>query len=890
MISAQSVTNANLDERWVGVPPYSFFDRTRRAFIEPEERPKFERDRTAFLCDMFYRGKHRVFLSRLDGWWKESTKKSIFFPENYFGYLVDSNVREITRSRVEFIYRAGKDSANAEWAARAASSIVQYYQRQLFTEEFRQGIARRAQLHSTVGVYVWWDSEAGPTKTEPITQTSMVKPAPDAYSCEGCGASGPADSLIPAEQVNGTMGEMAEGQEPPATPGTSLCPDCGSDQVGITEVPEIPVEEQIGEQTRPLGDVRIEPVPIYEITVNGGARGVKSGLICLERDRAIDRGHVESKFPGRPLKVAQSADGRAFQSRGRDYQRRLEGTFGGTQNDRTGTIDDSQYRNVELTETWLLPEAYADYRASSDMELFPESGLMIRAGQRLTELFPNGLKITRSGETHLEWRDEDLRRHWRFFKFKQFSESFWGRGVEDGIALQIMLNEVNSLLVSNLMTNEMPTTLVNSLIIKNLEALASPSKVISYETIPEGVSPDLIFKQFPGTPLNASAYGFPTAIKQSMQNVFGAFSVQSGEAGAENMKTATAWSVAQDNALAAAAVFLGLLAEGYLGVIEAILDLYRENATEERTVEIEGDYALIEQVTLSGADIPVDLEVAVKPGSYMPRQEFQRRDDWNQYYEWEGNYIATHGGPPPPGVAADAEERYGVTAGGMEHLIGARVAKMNLEAVREQLPQIMQMLPMLAEARLANVAMQAEQAVAQAGEIAAHQQEVADSEGTPAPMMPAPPDPAMAVAQAEAQLQTPDGIASLIEDYLQQAPGAKGKIRVQPDKHVAMATWIENYLNTDKGLEEDPIISAWLQLRIANHYAAMAEQTATRQGPMAMVQQQLMGPAQGPGGEEDSSGEKPSKKGPQGGPNRDKAREKQGQKPSTARKPSNSKG
>lgn len=832
-----------------------FIREVKNQFREAERLPKLERDRTAYLCDMFYRGKHRVFLSPIDGWYKEIKPKpgqaSIYHPENYFGALTDSNVTEIIRSQPAFVVRATKERERDAMGARALTGVAEHYQRQFFNETFKQSIAKRVQLHGTVGVYVYWDKEAGPEIEYEITEEVLTKVGDDGFVCTNpeCGANGPVDAVV----TPGMLG--LEGEDPDLP----MCPECGS-EARIIEQPEIPQVSVLGRDKYKAGDISLEQVPIYELNTNSAARCERingrtrfRSFNWLNRTRIIDIAQGLRMFPGTESKWRAAGAGLSTSDqRGNYYQQRLERTSGGTENDRTGYGTADSNRQVEYQEDWLMPDVLAQYgTAAIRHQLYdaPDAP-WIEEGQTLEELFPNGMKICSSGEQIFAIKPEDARKHWRFFKWKHDPESFWGIPVVDAVPLQILLNESNSLITTNNMANETPRLVYNRLAIKRAELFSNPTAAIPIDVLPENMTARDVIMPLPSMSLGAGAYARPQDIRRAMQLIFGAaFLGASGEPGGENMRTASAWSIAQERALQRAAMIMSLLSESYGGTLEIVLRLFHENAEEERYISISGDYAEQEVLALTGSQLPVDFEITVKKGTSVPRADYQLRDDWDQFSQWEAQYIGSHGGiPPPPAILRQAAERYGVTTAASAVTVAGRAARRVLEGLRALAANPEQIVQQAAQAQMLQLQQQ---------------------------MMAVPPEAAAMMlathmSAMQEQMQTPEGQAALILGWIDSDPSQYGlRIRKIGDKHLEMASWFEDWLNTDDGLNAEPIMVAMVEGRTAAHYSAMAE----KQAQLSAMQQQAMMAANAPmmaaavaaSAEQQDSGEG----GEQSGPTRD---------------------
>jgi hypothetical protein len=106
-------------DRYKGITPEQFLTNLARQFRQAESTAKMERDRAMYLSDMFYRGKHRVSLTRA-GWYREDPQRKdapdFWYPENYFRVLLDGNVTQMVRAQGEFRVRAPIQSRKSAMA------------------------------------------------------------------------------------------------------------------------------------------------------------------------------------------------------------------------------------------------------------------------------------------------------------------------------------------------------------------------------------------------------------------------------------------------------------------------------------------------------------------------------------------------------------------------------------------------------------------------------------------------------------------------------------------------------------------------------------------------------------------------------------------------------
>jgi hypothetical protein len=492
-----------------------------QSYIDAERIAKYERDATAYKADQFYMGHQQLFQAD-DGWWYPIEDGELYWIVNIFAYHVRANAKEFARSRPELIFRAMDRSFRAESAARAATAWWNHVDQQFFTESFLQREAKRMQCHGGAWRYVWWNPAGGEVRQKPRLTPTEVPVSPAATSCRMCGTTGPPEAF-------------------PIDPALH-CPDCGNMNLDIQPEQTTPALEPDGSQiTYPIGDIIIEQPDGFEMWTQSTARDINDA-VWFRRDRRVDRAKVAYLYPGKKLRpYVQST----YNDRGPMYQRRTERSHGGADKGVETLMDMTSMREVEFIEDWFRPEAYFNYTVPLDADpmdpayILP-NGVPMTPGQSLTDVFPDGFRLVRSGDELLDIVAENPHECLEYIAYDILPGRFWGKGIEDAIPVQENYNETMSLLFTNMMNCDSPVTLYDQSIIKNPGRPGSPNRQIAVGERPPNSRLSDAMVTLPGVALPNEVWNFLRNLKEDMQLIFGAFSTFSGSPDV-NVDTATVW-------------------------------------------------------------------------------------------------------------------------------------------------------------------------------------------------------------------------------------------------------------------------------------------------------------------------------------------------------------
>ncbi len=108
---------------------------------------------------------------------------------NLIGFYSDNIKAKWTQSRPDIVWRPASDTDQQQGAAKAATRIHDYYDRKLYTQNFRQNEAGLAQCGKYARYYFVSDKRKRKAR-KPILEESEVSIGDDTFFCPDCGESG----------------------------------------------------------------------------------------------------------------------------------------------------------------------------------------------------------------------------------------------------------------------------------------------------------------------------------------------------------------------------------------------------------------------------------------------------------------------------------------------------------------------------------------------------------------------------------------------------------------------------------------------------------------------------------------------------------------------------
>lgn len=785
---------------------------------------------------LFYEGRQYGEWDETDGEFIDAvpTKRNNFYIDNHFSWLIDSSQKEWARSKTKLVARPLFDSPENSGKARIATDVLAAEQNRLRDPVDHQGEGLTGAMCGVYARYTAFDIKAGNVKGKiPQYEKKQVQLAAGYSHCLDCGiADGQAmeASGYPMDQY-GAMGQASaqtpEGfpaqlgqaqpqaqqqlapQQPPQRPqqpqldpggiaGTEgigespMCPQCGSPNVEVAPPVISEIDQLTGHKEVNAGQtVTWDPDP-FQWRVHPRARKGKistSPYILWERDLLTCE--VEAAFPNFDAKKMSTQSNK--QETSQRYPHELERSAGNvsapysTQRSYQNEEDDS----ITVTQVWEDLVTYQNVVLEKDLQL--NNGRSIPAGIPLGQLFPDGICYIMVGSQLLDVWGENKNKHWVIGCYRVLPNSFWGRGVEDGVQDQKLLNDVYNLMVAYLRYLGTPTGIGNAISgLDNNDFSGIPGENTWVESWPPEVALTNAFTFIQPPTMHSEIMAFLEDRKRSIQAKIGSFSNISGAPDVDN-STATGIKIMRESAIALVAMALDLKGQVDKEWGEQVLEIDQENWIFPHPVQISDEYGTVETKWFEGCDIKGELQVSYDKGSVTPRSEIEKRMDLTEglnVLDAAGIPMAPFNEQVPPEVRVLIADAFAIPFNADKYRQAERVAKI----LCDQLIELVQGYAGAAE---------------QAG---------------------IPQEPGM-------DGQAPPAMTFIMEQLpeVQQAL-AEVPLEALMYDNVAMMQYIKRWFNRDEGLFAPPIVKAVMRARYKEHMQAMVE--AAQMEGMAQVQMQ----------------------------------------------------
>lgn len=624
----------------------------------------------------FYRGNQYGFWDDEAGTYQavESTPKRRFYTVNFFSGYIDATQKEWSRAKAELNVHPASDEAEAMGAARCASNILAYYQRKLRGPDARQREGLNAALVGTYFRYTYFDPTAGSKSVQlPITEPQEIQLSGPGYACNDCGSNGAQEDMMP----HPTMGVA--------------CPDCGSGNMAPIDPVTMQTQAVTGYQSMPLGDIVTEDPDAFETRVHSMARcGDVTTSPWLLRHRRVFKPLLEQTFPGLNFDtLGQNDDANNFGVR---FQKKLERQANGMApdfwDDQYGGTGSDDNDTATLYQCWLDKVCYANWVLDTPVDT--TTGQVIPAGVPLGEIFPDGLYFAMVSGCLLDVRNENKNDHWVAGVYRVFPGSFWGRGVEDAIPQQKLMNDAYNLYVDYLKYCSAPTILYNSLIVDGGQLSGLPGEIIPVENAGPEVNLSNLYVQIPAAQMPQQVPAFIETCKKDLQAILGAFTSASGLPDVD-VTTATGMKLLREASVALVAMALSINALVEQRWAEQVLALAQKYFVFPRMIPVKSDHGQMEMKWFSAADIDHDLVVSYAENSIMPRSEIERRNDLVEAMSIGNLALGLWNPQIPPELRRQLADVFNVPYQSDTSAQVDRQFKMRLDQITQLVPLVQQM-------------------------------------------------------------------------------------------------------------------------------------------------------------------------------------------------------
>jgi hypothetical protein len=715
--------------------------------------------------------------------WQQKAKGSdeVWYSDNQLYPYLRTALMELSRTQTEILVNA-QPGASDEMIAAAKFAKARYdaNRDRTFNARLRQTSNIYALLNGIVFWYTFFQFEGGRKERVPKLLKRDVETKTQKL-CAMC-AKPVVDNVV---EITGK----------PVDP---KCLNCGSEIFRDIDTSDEP-DTIIGYDDIPNGQNQwTVPNPVGII--------VSMQASCIEETpflkwkQLILRSVLQEKFKGLDLPSTGTSTELRYISNQQKATPAADNTIVGGE---TTNNTDQTGRELELLEfqqIWLDYPLYCDIQFDEDIPL--GRGKTLKAGQKLGELYPDGIYYARCGDLVVDLWNEDKNRKWSSSPYSLRAGSMYGSGSHTALSDQEIINDITTLKMANAWSNGVPMEFVDKNVITELSSDPTVPTEFDGTQLPPGR--DVIggaYERAPAVSLSAEIYGIVDKSESSIQNKIGAMS-GSGAGGLQDSQkwgdTATAISIKRDLAVGRFSPDLELMAD-QLDREQAYQFLLNEQEffTPKQWEEVKGEYDDVALKTFIDADVRRDFIITVSPGSYMPKSDAQMQAKLNAYLQVFPLLAQSNN----PELLAYTAETFGIP----EHLGGWNSDRAHAKKVIKRFEALAEMF------------------VEQYGDL-------------PTNDLSPVPDPSGAVNEDGSPVMVPSPtlqVAQRINDY------SKMPVDVFLDNHPALQDAYRDWRTTDEGQNASNALLAAVALRVNLHQEGVAKQGQLLTRTQIAVQQPL---------------------------------------------------
>mgnify|MGYP001611751162 CR=1 FL=1 len=521
---------------------------------------------------LFYRGHQWIRYDRVQGRFRPLTVRPNT-PQpvtNFFSSTMDAVASVFARIEPKLNFRPATNDPEDRATADVATRGITVVEDEVSIRVHRQSLAAWVAL--TGGA--WLETGYDP---DPIHGLRLVPHE----ECLGCGQTQP---YGPAQACAACQGQL-------------LIPAVGPDG------------QPIGAEM-PIGKMYTEVVSIFEMFFDAAQpQWSKQRRYCRRKSVTLDQAKARWTDLADVLQADTMEDGELS---GADLATLGPSLDDGTPLRGLGLLSPSQQQNDRVTEEWYsrLPD-----------EQYPEGLLAIRV---------NKVHIAHAGPLPYHRTGADGRStpflNTVWFPQKLVPGTAWPKTVGDDLApLQVRHNQIESMVMKILMTTSNPVWLKpNGIDVSGLTGV--PAQIISYNALgPSPAKPERIS----GQNLPAGLMHMQERLEAAFEEVASVYEILKGNR-PEGVSAGIALQILQERALSKFGPLFILWETAWAEWASQALEIYREYATEERLVRLQGRNGTWEVSKFLGADLAGRVDVIAEAGSSMPRSTLLDRAEVEQ--------------------------------------------------------------------------------------------------------------------------------------------------------------------------------------------------------------------------------------------------------------------
>src|SRR5262245_49964134 len=634
-------------------------------------------------CEKFFQGEHwgRINYS---GQWQSMPRQAgdAYHTHNEFRAHVSAIQAQWVQSHPETVARPLPfDEINDRTAgvARIANYIGGHYERTILTEPFMQREAEFGMFYGNMYRKCGWNIEKGRARKRPQFGVVERKITDPQFQCPNCGAGGD------ASQASG-------GQ----------CPACQSPVIKVGRGTQ-QMLQVVGYEDFKQGDFDTNCSHPLEWKHDLHCTDIYAGLWA--RQRVYTRPELpESVYDWythvpNPQRYSSSYTAETEGYYIRNLQLSVGNITTGSSSNvpfySTSTATDVEL--VALDQWYFRPEFFGAYRLPEDMEF--ANGDVLKAGSRITDYYPDGLKVTAIDMEPVEFANKALCDEVEHTPFIIVGSRVQGDGLEDLVENNIEYNMVNSIIFTHIKASGSPPMFFNPQITSSERLSGKPDEVAPIKPVDDPRYIQYAAWAVPVNNISPITIPYSQNLRAGMQFYGHTFSQISGApevgAGMVGGDTATAFQGMQGAAQAMRGPELALRGAGNVVWKSILFRSFQKYAVYKQCVTIEGQHGEQEMAWFQGSDIDREFALELKPRSWVPRNEMDRQ---RNFAAWLGIGNGIMLNPQlNPRMRHYSAEAFGIPNDVIDtYEDDVRLARRRLEQMKKLLPQVQKMAPMLA--------------------------------------------------------------------------------------------------------------------------------------------------------------------------------------------------
>jgi hypothetical protein len=668
-----------------------------------EDRERDWLQYTKFVMgEKFFQGEQFGRVSKFDGSWRtrKKTEGDPLFSHNYVRGHATAILTQWVQSRTEVTVVPLPDGDaydQNKGSGKVAKSIIDHYDDELLDEKFKQRECMYGQITGQLLRYTFWNPKKGKEVERPEYENEAVEGV-STFTCADCGMSGGLEELdagsIDGDISDGLLaghgGDVRLDEQSLPEPNQAdaqqemACPHCGSTDLIIEEGEQSELPKISGYDKVKTGDVDVRGIPRYQVKFDQVPNDFKQIQWLRWREKARPE-TIRAELPnfGSARSGGESDDPG---TRATEVLAQSVGNiFGGHAPFSDGTKGERDL--VTVDRWWFKPSCYCDYVFKADYKL--SSGQVVPAGTKAHDIFPNGLFVLVVADEIVDFRNEDLHRHWVHTPMILVPSRIDGDGLlDDLIEPQQEANALDGLSYAN------ARYVAGSGLIYRPEFISRtdiPNKPFDAAPIKPGTDPTIplqnMMMYLPRPDLGQGVYVHKSQLLEFMQWSTKNYSTSVG-APDQNIDTASGQQIASQASRSQRAPELALYAQMVVDWMTQVLILFQENATDAMYFPHKGKVGEMDGQWFKGSDIPSSFVLSLVPRSYIPKSEMERRQDLMGFLGMFGGLAGLiMAMQSVPELVEEAKERFNISFDIKQLDLTATVARQRLEAMKPMVQQ-----------------------------------------------------------------------------------------------------------------------------------------------------------------------------------------------------------